>query len=45
MFGSSQMATRSSIEIEAAQVSAIFRTPGVSSYLSIHWASSVMFGM
>jgi hypothetical protein len=37
MFGSSQSATRSSIEIDAAQVSAILRTPGVTSYLSIHY--------
>ena len=29
--------TRSSIEIDAAQVSAMLRTPGVTSYLSIHW--------
>ena len=45
MFGSSQSATRSSIEIDAAQVSAILRTPGVTSYLSIHYNLSVMSGV
>jgi len=36
VFGSSQRATRSSIEMEAAHVSEILSTPGVTSYLSIH---------
>lgn len=35
--GSSQSATRSFTEMEAAHVSAMLRTPGVTSYLSIHW--------
>lgn len=33
------------MEIDAAQVSAILRTPGVVSYLSIHCEASVMSGV
>jgi hypothetical protein len=37
---SSHSPTRSSIDTEAAHVSAMFRTPGVVSYLSIHCSIS-----
>ena len=36
VLGSSHRATKSSIDMDATHVSAIFSTPGVVSYLSIH---------
>lgn len=37
ILGSSQRSMSWSMEIEEAQVSDMLRTPGIVSYLSIHW--------